>query len=206
MTNPVPNKIAFEVRGYGLESGDALFGFRNANGDLLSTVWNDGRIFVPPTQAIPLKATVTLTDAQIKALPTTPIQIVAAPGANKVVMPLSCVASISDEAGGYASINANGWIVISTNVADLFYLAVNESPTWSIVTAFLSGPSQIVVLSAPSQLFIQGWGISANPLARTQVANKAVRISADNGGAVNYTGGNAANTLTVTLFYVIIDL
>lgn len=48
MPIPIPNKIAWEVRGYGLEvPSDALFAFRDAAGNIVSFVGNDGTYHGP---------------------------------------------------------------------------------------------------------------------------------------------------------------
>jgi hypothetical protein len=37
-----------------------------------------------------------------------------------------------------------------------------------------------------------------------QYENKALAIAADNNGSSNYTGGNAANTMLVTVLYMVL--
>lgn len=47
MSTPVPNKIAWEIRGYGIGPQDALFGVKDAAGNLLSFIGNDGTFYGP---------------------------------------------------------------------------------------------------------------------------------------------------------------
>src|SRR5690242_19531048 len=81
-------------------------------------------------------ATKTLTDAQIKALPTTPIELVAAPGSGKVIW-WSMIVLRATIAGSY------------TNIGDRCSLGVESTPSILIANdAGGSGGNQINALLA----------------------------------------------------------
>lgn len=152
---------------------------------------------------------VTLTDAQIKALPTTPVQIIPAPGVGKTIIPVSAILSFK-RTGGYSTISPTAllgfqWDVPNASRANQLIGIYEEKGG---VSGFLStGESVIATL-----------GINATPVGGTielgvgtevlvypnEISNKALMLSAKN-DEENFSGGNAANVLTVTVFHTIID-
>jgi hypothetical protein len=157
-----------------------------------------------------LSASVTLTNAQIKALPTTSISIVAAPGAGKMIVPVVGYV-LSDLTTAYSGIDAN------TEVPNIWLSSV-PSPNYLI--PFVDDDSPLTVLTTlltttnefGAQLFtvppvfsvrvnlIQP-GASGGP---ADWENLAVLIGATN--SINFTGGNAANSFVVTLLYTVLDV
>jgi len=148
-------------------------------------------------------ATVELTDAQIKTLPTTPFELVAAQGAGKAIIPVSCIAISNFTAGAYTNITGASW-----------QLAVDGMTIGSPFDAFtaLGYTGAIYVSQIPCVDFYTGAGDFAGssitfPIVTTlSYDNKALDLSDVFGGVTNYTGGNAANALKVIVQYVVIDL
>jgi hypothetical protein len=168
---------------------------------------------------------VILTDAEIKGLPTTPVEIVPAPGAGKVLNVLQVSLLINNVAGQYTITNTDdgfialfystgsGWDeVASERLMD----SVSLMNTLTLLTTFLTTPmnNRMVVLgpyrnNAYGNPF-GGTGDGAflsQPTTLNILAgvNKGLYLIAENADE-NYGGGNAANTLSVTIMYSIVDL
>jgi hypothetical protein len=155
--------------------------------------------------ALVRQATVTLTDAQVKALPTTPVEIV--PGvADKMVQFLFGLWRCDFQAGTYTDAYQSGHVNLCFAVGGAKQsLSYNES----IDGAFADNSGVHTIQFAP---FHQLSGGGAAPWASwiTEVASVAgqplLLQNHPGGSAVDLTGGDSANTLKVTVFYVVVDL
>jgi hypothetical protein len=142
-----------------------------------------------PYSHIPAKTyekTVTLTDDQIKALPTTPIEILAAPGPNKVFSFISATMLLNSSA-------------IYSNVAGAavqFRLSAGGQNFASYLVADNS-------LDTDTGIF--QFNFDATAFGEV-LSNRAVNLELVNPINGDLTGGNAANTLTVSVIYKIITL
>jgi len=159
-------------------------------------------------------ATVTLTDAQIKALPTTSVTLVAAPGVGQIILPLRGLLTTSFVAP-YTNINAAGaflsialGVFPATNVP--FSFIPNDA---AIVAGSPTGFSDLFTSTTPKRQDlvpwantegVDQWGPITGANARTTVDNQPLVIGVDNQGDGDLTGGDPANTLTVTGYYLIL--
>lgn len=153
-------------------------------------------------------AYVQFTDAQIKELPTTPRQLVAPPGAGKLIVPLFAELYFWFAGGAYTN----------TDTADA-YLGV----VWG--ADFEGGNLQLLVNTAGVEASLElvtqignhgvrllpdTYGVDGGEIRRTIYPETSVGyplyLWANNRGSGNYTGGNAANTLTVAVPYFITDV
>lgn len=155
-----------------------------------------------------VKAEVTLTDAQIKALPTTPIQVADAPGADKFISLIHAVIILDNVNGGYGNIAGGTSTLVSFGVGELVALQTASSLYVESDMGDFEFPSSSpfpIMFSAPANI---GTGLfaAAGPADSNSVNNKPLYILGANGVNGNFTGGNAANTLKVTVYYVIVDL
>lgn len=154
-----------------------------------------------------LKATVPLTNAQIKALPTTPFILVASPGVNKRIVLLHADVVASFTAAAYTNINAAAYSTITQggNLASS-YLA-NDAGTTPALTHFsdvFGAASEQLVTFSPWQDTSEAaaqWGLLASVANVTSAQNMVLEIN--NSGSGDLTGGNAANTMTVNVLYLI---
>jgi hypothetical protein len=145
-----------------------------------------------PAENIIRAATVTLTNAQIKTLPTTAVEIIPAPGANKAIVPLIVLAYRSFGTA-YTNIDADGTLTFGTTDVAQCPAIANVDGGATALTTFL-GDTAGMPLYLPSAT-----GSSA-------VENAACVLRSDNGEAGAFTGGAAGNSLQVTVLYTIVDI
>lgn len=153
--------------------------------------------------------TVTLLDADIKALPTTPFQVLPPAGEGKMYFPISALFVADCTAGAYTNIDAASGMYLShefpqSATAILVELAGND------------GGGQLENLIGVSEKSV-GWmtqvqgaaslGFSSGSELASAYENAPLLLGIDLSPQLTpYEDGNAANTLAVTVVYAIIDL
>lgn len=151
-----------------------------------------------------LSRTVTLTDAQIKALPTTAVELVPAPGAGSIILFLHAFSVFSAPATGYSMDISPAYLQVysgdpnavgdSTDVSGL--VTFGESLTGTHIALFTQKFAWDDVEGMPKT--IQG--------TLDFYDNKALYLADAWVGNANYTGGDAGNSLSVTVLYTVVDL
>lgn len=131
--------------------------------------------------ALGTTVTLTLTNAQVLALNGTPLTMVAAPGANKVLIPQELTFS-TNLTGAYGE----------TYSLNLYY-AGDTTKLMTSVGSLLNTTTRKLGQQEPVS---QGVTLSV-------ASNKALTLSNETG---SFTGGNAANAVKVTLKYFTIDV
>lgn len=152
-----------------------------------------------------------ITNDQFKALPTTPIQLMGAPGAGFVIIPDRIVLVGNFGAGAYTGEDAESYIVAryTTGPLDVSNYLANSAaatPPFTFLTTFLNANPAIVQLREwqSSSDPADGWGNI--PVPDIYQPNSAIELYCDNNGAGNFGGGNAANALWVELFYTVAQI
>jgi hypothetical protein len=150
-----------------------------------------------------LSATVTLTDAEIKALPTTYKQIVPAPGAGKMLNFISSIINLDATAGAYTNIITDGLLFVGhddylSEASCFANMPTGASKNISSLTAS--------TISNSTYAGYLGYAIAViNNYSFTDLENKPLKLHAINTEG-DFTGGNAANTLQITVYYTITDI
>lgn len=156
-----------------------------------------------------LRAVVTVTNTQYKALPTTGIEIVAAPGVGFRIVLLQAYLLADFAAGAYTGASAaSSWLNLQLGTGGSVSSFIANDNAASTVLAFLStfndGTKKTAVLLPQQDTSdtAEEWGILATPITNYTGDNMNLRIKVTNSG-VDFGGGNAANTLRVTAYYTI---
>lgn len=162
----------------------------------------------PPSQVAIHSQSVTLTDAEIKALPSVPIVVVPATQVlnysglpTELPLPLAFIVSLSNTVG-YGNVDG----------AASYVLAMGSD--WSLDAmqsdANLMAPPQdsvriIGIANSYHSTLVSGMIVPFRVLAGG-IQDNALAIVLNNGIAGDLTGGNPANSMTVTVLYTIIDV
>lgn len=131
------------------------------------------------------RKTLILNDAQTKALPTTAVNIVAAPGVGKFIKIIGGVLRIQTTAP-YDNITADETLSIRPGGGHVFGIQNNVLTEADAISDFLSTETSTTNFTS-------------------EIENMPLRIFAEN-TAGNYTGGHEDNTITVTVIFAICDV
>lgn len=158
---------------------------------------------------------VNLTDAQIKALPSTPLELIPAPGAGYLLRLVMACAHSDFSHTDYTNINVDSYINFAYDIAGSYpslsnFLVNDNGLGITELTKFLTRDFTYLPYGSwglqpdPDTNF---WGIMPGRLQEATLnllTNKAIVLHAENNGQGDYTGGHADNKLAVDIFYVII--
>lgn len=156
-----------------------------------------------------LSTAVDLTDAQIKALPTTPIELVPAPGAGKTIMMLGAFVRIDTSNNMYDNIDAGATFLITfagenIGAAQGVLQNTTDTPVTDLLTSF---DNQTVMLAAYTTITtVNGFLITPQMVSVSDITNKALQLKVTNGALGAFTEGDAANTGTIKVVYTVVDL
>lgn len=146
------------------------------------------------------QATITLNNAQIKTLPTVPVEILPAPGAGKVIMPLGMVFIADSRAGAYDNVTNASPQLFSGNSTQALSTAkpsIIAAETAELITRAIVSGGEFYVLSGAFEGSVSGdGGLEVN----------AALVLKDNWNGSNYTQGHADNTLKIVIMFMVVDV
>jgi len=158
-------------------------------------------------QGVAQAFTTTLTNAQILATPTTTgIQLVAAPGSGHTLIPLAVLLAKSFTAGAYTNIDPTAKLFVGYGPATptASYAATNTVGLIDEAGFTFFGAADFETFNMPTGAIEDGnGGGGVFPPSGADLRNLALTICSTNGALGNFTGGNAANTLAVTVVYAV---
>jgi hypothetical protein len=146
-------------------------------------------------------------DGTIQTLPTTPVQIIAAPGAGKIILPLTAILTIN-LAAAYDNIQNFASLTIQAGGTPLSLLVDDSGETLGRLSQLLDATpgDYIAIFALKPGLFNESWSYLGDVYQAVTFENQAFSLVLDNIAGGNLTVGNAANTLKVTVLYTVIDV
>ena len=154
-------------------------------------------------------ATKTLTNAQVLALPTTPIEIIPAPGAGKIISFISGHITFNFNDGAYTNQDAGASMFLRIGVSGSRYFAnpvSKEGDLDNFGTYFGQNDHYTPLFVYMYANATTGQIEYTSDWAVGDVTNKPVQILIENNAAGVLTDGHADNTMVVGLHYAIIDV
>lgn len=140
--------------------------------------------------------TLLLTDAQTKALPTTPVEIITAPGANRVILPYPLGgAFLSQQTVAYSDVDAAATLDMLVG-GFAFPLTSSTHPTANSLLTFGAAAMAPFVFNPTLSGIVDSPSIYVNVAAAISMVNPI-------GG--DLAGGHADNTLRVSVAYLIVN-
>lgn len=160
--------------------------------------------------ATPRQVVRVLTNAEIIALPTTALLLLAAPGANKLIVPDYAVLIGRFSGGGYTGmVDQSSMRIRHINFAlpALNDLTEYVSGGFQSVTSFLAQGEQWTAFDK-LETALTGERVIPAVFDIAGTENVGLQIAAinDDGGPVNFGGGHASNELVVSVEYRILNI
>lgn len=170
------------------------------------SVAGERTIDVTASAGLVLLATVTRTNAQILALPSGDVTLVAAPGAGNIIVPIAVDITLDSSAGAYTNVHVGCFAAVNINsIEQTVFLTDDGGPTETRLKTLLDDSDLLYVRLPPIMVpdLAGGWWAGGLIRVMTGLENAPLVLHVENGGAGDFTGGNAANSMQIDVWYVI---
>lgn len=171
---------------------------------LVSTVFAFGHATIE-------KATVTLSDAQIKAWPTNPVTV-ATSTSGHLFIPVYAT-FVADLQSAYSNVsNNNGRIVVEDGISGYTFLqgVMNNGTSLDDFGALFGsygiGYLRTLAPAIPAAKADEASGVVVPRAVSGTLTSNSIVLRCINGSDGNFTGGDAANTLKVAVYYIVEDV
>lgn len=204
---PTPKQRALLMAEGGLSEGviAGVLGIELADVQRLM-VEADPDVELPGGGASLVRTTLTvLTDEQVKALPTTTVEVVPGTPPDKRYLPLWAVVVFRTQDWEYTNLDADATLTI-----DGFETLGGSHPDAVPVYDFLSGGFDPLVVTMAAQREVHNFDIGGayrkgvNEVAEVSDLDTFPTLIGISNGSGNLTGGHADNTITVTVAYLLL--
>ncbi len=157
--------------------------------------------------AVVLLSTTVIPHAQILTLPTTPVTLIATPGASSRLQLIQASLSADFSAGAYTNISTTGSIRLQLGANTRSSYIANDAtgtPVFTYMSVFLDATDKQATLVPGMQTNVPtlGWGLLTPVVTAVTDMNVAMTLNCTN-AAGDFTGGNVANSLTVRVYHTI---
>lgn len=187
-----------------------------------TTIINNGSPNTPTVPADKFRSTtVRLTNAQIKELPNTAVELIPAQGPTKRIVWLHAVVTVDTAAGAYTNLQDDycalylgidnfsyDWATAAADDVTAPY-AAGANGVLDRLTQLMgvTGVHTVRALAGDLQSFLgeSGWALQT-VFDASDLANKNFAIKGDNNGGGAWTGGHDDNSMTVTVYWCLEDL
>lgn len=158
----------------------------------------------------------TLTDAQIRTLPTATVQVVPPVATGTMIIPIVYVLIAKFVSGAYTNIDPAGFANMQSTEAGHTLMSgyigndASTSPVLSRLTdVFGAANNWVQTLNVYNDIFTPAasqWGLLPVQWASGNLDGAGIEMFWQNNGAGNLTGGNSANSLIVETRYLVVSL
>lgn len=151
-----------------------------------------------------LQTTVTLTNAQIKALPTTPVVIIPSTETlaysgtpTKLFLPFIHAIILNTSAGGYTNVDVTAQFVLAFGSDWSADIARSQ-----LIQGFLTATKFSFIPLLTENSAVSGKALPEPSGLTDGLQDNAVALAMTNGAAGNLTGGNVVNSMQVIVHYI----